>query len=674
MTAKQTGGKEPSRLQGDINGGMTGALLSVSTTIGFGLILFAPFGAAGIGAGIAVMLIGQALGGAVGVATSGTRGLSLGVTSALLLLLSGLVSTVAADHPGPGTIGFALAAVAIATVLSGLLVMLAGALGAGKIIPLVPYPVLAGIVNGTAVLLIVSMTWKALGPGPGDKPGLWLPVAPLVTATVVWLIYFGLPARLAGTRIAKIPTMLLAIVAGTAVHHLLALIIGLDRAGPMLGAMPSVAAGAGNLGLALDGLKHLDPRQLAPQIAPVAISMAVVTMIETLAAVSALQDNLGRVVNPRRDLISTGLRLVDLDGLRSGWRALRQGGRHKVDVLCSALVILAVAGVAIKWSLVAAVAVGIPLSVVVFVAAMGRDLVRRVYRNPIGRSRLRWPEHETTTLIANGERVAVIEIEGAIFFGSVDAIARRIEAERQAGADYLVLDVRRIASIDLSGARRLVQICNRLWTDGVHLSLAYVRPGMPVWDYLEELSLLARLRKAHVFPSLDAALEAVETALLAESGAAATDALTPEAALRGLGLPDDAVAALLPHLTEVHFEPGDLAIRAGEDANSVYLLLSGRLDVTIPLAAASAANALRTRLTTITSGTLVGEMALLSGAARSADVVARTASVCLRFDAETVAALRRDRPEVAYHLLTCIALQIDRNLRLANMTIASLEG
>ncbi|MSP00318.1 MAG: hypothetical protein EXR07_04590 [Acetobacteraceae bacterium] len=156
MTVTPTANKAPGRFLGDVNGGLTGALLSVSTTIGFGLVLFAPFGAAGVGVGIVVVLIGQALGGVIGVLTSGTRGLSLGVSAALTMLLAGLVSTVAADHPGSGAIGLGLAAVAIATVLSGILVMLAAVLGAGKIVPLVPYPVLAGLVNGAAVLLIFS--------------------------------------------------------------------------------------------------------------------------------------------------------------------------------------------------------------------------------------------------------------------------------------------------------------------------------------------------------------------------------------------------------------------------------------------------------------------------------------------------------------------------------------
>jgi len=35
---------------------------------------------------------------------------------------------------------------------------------------------------------------------------------------------------------------------------------------------------------------------------------------------------------------------------------------------------------------------------------------------------------------------------------------------------------------------------------------------------------------------------------------------------------------------------------------------------------------------------------------------------------------RRDRPDVAHHLLTIIALRIDRDSRLANLTIASPES
>lgn len=253
--------------------------MSVTSTIGFGLVLFAPLGAAGIGIGIVAMLTGQVLGGAMGALTAGTRGLSMGTTSALTLLLAGLVHSVVGDHPGPEAIGIALAVVAMTTMLCGLLLALFALLGAGKVIPLVPYPVLAGIVNGTAVLLIISMMRRALGPGPGDMPGLWLPVAPLVTVVVIVVMYVRIPRRLA-----QIPAVLLAVLAGTAVHHLLALAIGLNHAGPMLGVMPSFATGADSFRQALDALRQIDPMAFATLVAPVALTMAVVAMIETLRA------------------------------------------------------------------------------------------------------------------------------------------------------------------------------------------------------------------------------------------------------------------------------------------------------------------------------------------------------------------------------------------------------
>jgi MFS superfamily sulfate permease-like transporter/CRP-like cAMP-binding protein len=726
------------RVLGDINGGLTAALVSVATAIGLGVIVFAPFGAAGIGFGVVSVIIGQVLGGAIGAAVGSTRGLSISVTASAALLLAGLVTTVVGKHPAPEAVGMALAAVMMCAVLSGIFVVVLSLLRVATVVPLVPYPVIAGIVNGAAVLLVLSLLRYAVGDGPVAGNGLWLPVAPMVAGTVIAMMY----VRRRGW-IARVPAVLVACLAGTVMHHALSMVVGPANAGPLVGGLPSALAAGDNLLLTMRALQQLDVAHLLVQVAPVALSIALLATLETLTAASAVHDAKGRDGRVNQDLraaalgsvisglaggtpvagsvttslailgaggstwlapflrsvfllavvlllapavalvpmsvlagvlIFTGVRLLDIDGLRSMYRALRFGGRHRAELVCHGLVMLLVAGISVHWSLVVGMLVGVPLALAVFVVAMGGDLVRRTYRNPTGRSRLHRPERETAILIDQGVRIAVIELEGAIFFGSADTIARRVETERTAGAGHIVLDMRRVTSIDLSGARRLVQTCERLWRAEVRLSLACVRPGWVVWDYLEELGLLGRLRKAHVFSSLDEALEEAETALLVANGAAATGRLSPSAALRGLGLPEGTVTALLPRMEEVCFEAGHTVIRSGDEARSVYLVLSGQLEVTIPLVATASSIASRTRLCTITAGTLVGEMALLSGAPRSADVVARTPAICLRFDASTFAVLRRDQPDAAYDLLKCIALQIDRNLRLANMTVAVLEG
>ena len=189
-------------------------------------------------------------------------------------------------------------------------------------------------------------------------------------------------------------------------------------------------------------------------------------------------------------------------------------------------------------------------------------MVRRSYTNPTGRSRIRRNDADTTLLVEHGAQIAVIELEGAIFFGSADRVAAEVQAALTAGARHVILDMRRVSRIDNSGARRLLQGCNRFWRQGTQLSLAYVRPGLVVWNYLSDLNLLGELQQEHVYGSLDAAVEEAEERLLRDLGAAENPALSPEQALRLLSIPEASVPALLARMERVSLAAGDVVIRA----------------------------------------------------------------------------------------------------------------
>jgi SulP family sulfate permease len=171
------------------------------------------------------------------------------------------------------------------------------------------------------------------------------------------------------------------------------------------------------------------------------------------------------------------------------------------------------------------------------------------------------------------------------------------------------------------------------------------------------------------------AVEAAETALLRRrTDPPAGDLLALEA-LMGLGLPAPAAGDCLGYLRELELPAGQVLIRAGDRSGDAWLVLAGVLDVTLPLApAGAAADAPRTRLTTLTPGVLAGELALLSDQPRSADVVARTAARCLLIEATAMARLRVERPDLAYLMLKAVAMQVQQKLRLASTTIASLEA
>ena len=725
------------RLGGDLSAAITGSLMTLPTSIGYGLIMFSPLGGDAVAAGLVAVLIAVVLGGAIVGIGSSTGGLAVGGSSSVALLLAGLVGTELGQGGGADPVAFGLALVMAATVLAALLLALLTRLGAWRLAQLMPYPVVAGIVNGTAILMIIGMLRHAAGFSPGGYDDDWDPGAVVVAAVVVGVM---LAPRRRWLR--NVPKVLVAVLAGTAVHHVLLLLTDPGFVGPLLGPLPSPAVVAGNWLGAVRSLRLIGSGALLLQVLPVAASIAALGMLETLATASALHDATARQGDSRVDLravslatlacglaggiapsgslsnsmgmlragaasrlalplrslvlagcylalgqeigqvpmaalagvvIASGIGLLDLAALRPAWAALRSKAQHRGDIIGSAVVVLTVTGIAVRWSLLTAVALGMLLALMVFAASMARDVVRRVYANPTGRSRIRRPEGETAVLLAEGRRIVVVELEGAIFFGSVDRISSRVQRATEAGARYVILDMRRVSRIDHSGARRLLHSCNQFWREGLHLSLAYVRPGLAVWDYLSELGLMPQLQQQHVFASLDAAVEVAEMRLLQDQDAPPQQALSPEEGLRSLRIPEAVIPGLLGHMERMSFPAGDLVIRAGENASDVWLLLSGLLDVTLPLSGGPGAAPLRTRLATLTPGALAGEMALLSGQPRSADVLARTAVDCLRFEVATMERLRREAPELAYHLLAGISLQVQQNLRQANMTIGSLE-
>jgi SulP family sulfate permease len=87
---------------------------------------------------------------------------------------------------------------------------------------------------------------------------------------------------------------------------------------------------------------------------------------------------------------------------------------------------------------------------------------------------------------------------------------------------------------------------------------------------------------------------------------------------------------------------GTVLLRQNEPAGDIYVLTEGRLAVetTTP-------EGTRVRLRTLRPGVVVGEIALYTGAPRTADVVAATPCVVLRCSREQIARLEADDPAVA---------------------------
>jgi glutaminase len=95
------------------------------------------------------------------------------------------------------------------------------------------------------------------------------------------------------------------------------------------------------------------------------------------------------------------------------------------------------------------------------------------------------------------------------------------------------------------------------------------------------------------------------------------------------GMTPQELASLEQAGEQREFAQGTRIVRAGDTAESLYFILSGQVDVLVDTDGGQ-----QLRLTTLASGTVFGEVALVNQQRRTADVVAASDAVCLevRFD------------------------------------------
>lgn len=103
-----------------------------------------------------------------------------------------------------------------------------------------------------------------------------------------------------------------------------------------------------------------------------------------------------------------------------------------------------------------AVFIGASFAVLLVVRANMRDVVRRVWTGVDRHSlKMRTPA-AAETLRREGRRIAVLELEGSLFFGTADALRLRLEA-LGAEVNTAILDLHQVKEVDATAARILFE-------------------------------------------------------------------------------------------------------------------------------------------------------------------------------------------------------------------------
>ena len=736
--------RSPRFSPGDLSGGLASAVVSITGNVAAGVIAFAPLGPEYVGRGILAGMFSSIVAGLMAALFGGAPGMICGpkatTSMAFAALLSQLLATGRFDMSSPESANIVLSLAFGAVLISGSVQILLGAFRVGALVKFMPYPVVAGIRNTTAILLISGQLWPFLGVEKQSLVSLAADLGQIQPATVfVAALTAGVAWK--GSRFLPKPVVpLAALGAGMALYYLFPF-VGLDvRLGPQLGALPSAIPRPQYLTSIVAALTN--PANLAVLAAVIsgALAMAVLDSISALITLVTYQSIADRRFDANNQLVGQGIgsaAVAFFGGLTTSGILARSavnysaGGRSRISGVVNAVGVLALvvllakplallpkaaiaglimviaAGLFDRWSmgqiketmrteaadrkdnylavgqmvfvvavgmvvgLVWAVGAGVVLSVLVFVAQMSRSPVRRVRTGATVRSAKQRDEETTALLAKEGHRIAVIELEGMIFFGSCDSLATRAESLSEEGAEFVLLDMKRVRGVDATGFKVLGHTFDRLRARDTTLAFSYVTPGGVHPEIAEDL-ILNGVPEARMFESTDEALEYFEEGLLLKLGADEfhTEGWTIPEFGQTWGMSAEECALLEAHLERRTFEAGDFVFPEGDTSRSMYFLCRGNADVTIPIPGEGR----RRRLATFTQGTVFGEMALLDGLPRAAGVQATGPIEVFELTYEAFTRLSSEHPGTAVKIQAAIGRILGSRLRGANALILELDS
>jgi MFS superfamily sulfate permease-like transporter/CRP-like cAMP-binding protein len=540
-----------------------------------------------------------------------------------------------------------------------------------KFLPKVP-PIAVGLAVGTVLYYAFGLAGFGLYLGPTIGSG------PFNSYKLPNFPQFGDLARTAGV-VSLLPT----IVGGALALAIIAAIDALlcakilarpgepkvdgDRLLMRLGAANVLAAGAGGITGGLNIGPSRDNRAFggrSPLSALVNAAVLLVTLVALFPALSFLP-----CVAISAVILVIAVQHVDPWSLRLARRVASASPSHRWKVLLDLLVVLLVAVLSVAIDIVVAVFVGVAIAALLFMVRMSRSIIRRQYRGTSVRSRKFRPLPDMDALTRSASSILVMELQGALFFGSAEKVAGEIAVQTQQDTRYVVLDLRRVSEIDSTGSEVLQEINSDLASRDKHLLLSFPLASLPA-ELLADSSVVIALTRSRIFPDLDRAIAWAEDDLL--RGEAHPSDEPAELALDQVGIlagftPAE-IAELEKHVTRAVYEPGRVIFGEGDPGNELFIIAKGTATASLRQAGGG-----DIRLVSFAPGTVFGELAMLDAGTRSATVSTEEELVCYVLAGKEFAALSERKPAVAIKLLSNLARRMSLRLRDANRTIQQLE-
>jgi sulfate permease, SulP family len=711
----------------DVRAGVATAIVTLPVSLSEGLLAYAPFGPAVSARGAAAGLLGATVGGFFAALAARSSFIISSPRASSALVLASLATALLAHEPFAGNLFLAVIAMAICLLLAGLWQIAFGVIGVGSLIKYTPHPVLAGFLNGVAVLIAMG-AFRIVSRGSSVQGGGVVSALAFAAVLTALILYIEQKTK-------RVPGPIAGLAIGTAAFYGFGAVVPGLSLGPTVGHVAmDLTVVLGSTVMAVENYTAA-LRAEASQILLASFVLAVVASLDSLLAARVATNVAPALAGPGRFLVGQGIGNIaaaisggvpisavpsqTISNFRAGGRTQLSGlttasvlfafgmlmpsllAAIPLAVLCAILVTISIrvidrwsfrllrdtlfrrnwkhSGSAWKnlaiigavmtmtayWSVTAGLLAGIVLSCLIFIVDMSRPLVRRRHRGDALFSRRVRPERDVELLRRSGHLLVILELEGVMFFGNADDLCAEVE-DLFAKASIVVLDFRHVADIDISAIGALQQAVSKALAKKKKLLFCHL--PSPHLDLFE--SLAGSGGAGTVFADLDAALEWSEEKVLAEVGRSEFEEIPFDGIELLEGLDPHQIGLMRNYLMPMAFPAGTVLCHEGEEAGFLWILSRGSVSVWL----GGHGEQRGSRIAALARGTIVGEMSLFDEGTRSGTVLADEDVTGYMIDKERFELILREHPQIATTLLANIAREMARRLRNTSRIVAAETG
>jgi SulP family sulfate permease len=713
----------------DLVGGSVGALTAVPIVLSCGAVLYERLGRGFLTTGIAAAFVAAVISALVAGCLGGAPLHVNTPKTTHAAILSGLIGLVAANQTFSSAFvgadrATALVAVTLLTlVLSGLVQISLGTLRLGAIVNFIPFPVLAGFVNGFAVLIIWRQMSHAAGlDGNEQLVAVWSGHAAINYVAAGTALLSAAIVVIGNRHRSRIPAAVAGLVIGTATRWLLVWLVPALPHSPLIGELPA------GIPIRLEAFQiwHIaDSNAFDKLLMPIVftgVTLAFVSSIQSLLSTSTTEHLFGERHRSNRELIVQGAsnvlsalmggapsggspnvtRNVHASGGRTslanfafagtmlglsyglnraislvpysvmagvviataadamdGWTRqlivdFRKGRRalDRFDLGVNLGIVIAVTATVAIIGVLPALAVGFSASLLLFLYRSNMTIIRRTRNIPNLRSRTERSPREREALDVHGGRIAVIAMNGPLFFGAAETASRAI-TEALERADWVILDLKRVSHLDSSGVMMLKRVDERMHREGKRLYITHVPERSTRRRLMFNLGLAHLVKERRFLVSTNMALSVAEDELLAQLKAADDDVgheLADFPITQTLSTEEKDI--LSTYVIHQQYAAGS-DIRTSGVGLTLYLLAQGRAAIVISEGSETRSGA------NYCAGMALVQMTN-DGDFQRSRLVAETAAVVFALPASALADLRATHPAIVATLMTNLVLHLDQ--------------